>query len=89
MVPGSVAKKDLDSYLREIQAALNYTMRLFLTNNLISDLTVIEDGNDQNHEGCEVKLPYQCNEHEAKLLKLNIIRTHEFKIRSLTIDIGI
>lgn len=30
-------------------------------------ITVVQDGNDQNHEGGEIKLPDQRNKHETKL----------------------
>lgn len=32
-------------------------------------ITVVQDGNDQNHERGEVELPYQSNKHETKLQK--------------------
>jgi len=32
-----------------------------------NNFTIIQNGNDQNHERREVELPDQCDEHEAKL----------------------
>jgi hypothetical protein len=32
-------------------------------------LTIIEDGNDQDHKWWEVKLPYQSKKHKTKLLQ--------------------
>lgn len=35
----------------------------------VFDFTIIQYGNDQNHEWRKVELPYECNEHETELQK--------------------
>lgn len=46
-------------------------------------LTVIEDGNDQDHKWWEIELPYQSKKHKTKLLQENESQYNELFVHAV------